>query len=161
MEDKYNWSFDGEAEVWYNCAASIEDAISQARYENDTDENGEYKTVFIGERVPFNIAGELNVEALLEALEESAYEFCGDAAYDWDTYNPRKPEEIEELREAIAPVVIGWLAKYGRSPRFCAIENVAEYDLYTKGGGGPWRGCCGPFNSPAGRPTRHDKTAVS
>lgn len=130
--DKYNWSFDEYAEIWWNTGASIEDCIAQARYENDTDHDGEYKTVFVGERVPFDIADNLNVEALLESLEESAYEFCGDAAQDWDIYNPRKPAELNELREAIAPVVIGWLAKHGRSPRFCAIENVAEYDLDTK-----------------------------
>jgi hypothetical protein len=128
--DKYNWSFDGEAEIWYNAGASIEDCIAQARYENDEEHGGEYKTVFVGERVPFNIADNLNVEAMLESLQESAYEFCGDAADSWDTYNPRKPEEINELREAIALVVIVWLAKHGRSPRFCAIENVAEYDLF-------------------------------
>lgn len=133
MDDKYNWSFDGEAEVWYNIAASVKDAIDQARDEIESDpiQYGEYKTVFVGERVPFDITRSLNVECLLENLEESAYEFCGDAAYGWDAYNPRKPAEINELREAIAPVVIGWLAKYDRSPHFCAIENVAEYDLYT------------------------------
>lgn len=131
MDDKYNWSFDGEAEIWHNSAASIAAAIDQARDENDEEHDGEYKTVFVGERVPFDIADNLNVEALLESLEESAYEFCGDAARDWDVYNPRKPAELQELREAIAPVIIGWLAKYGRAPRLCAIENVAEYDLYT------------------------------
>lgn len=129
LEDKYNWSFDGEAEVWYNCGASIQDCIDQARDENATDHDGEYKTVFIGERVPFNIAGELSVEAMLESLEESAYDFCGDAADSWDPYDHKKPEEINELRQAVASVVIGWLEKYGRLPRFCAIENVAEYDL--------------------------------
>lgn len=129
MEDKYNWSFDGEAEIWYNSGASIEDCIQQAREENDTDYGGEYTTVFIGERVPFNIEANLNVEQLLESLEESAYEFCGDAAEGWDTFNPRKHAEIDELRAAIAPVVRGWLAKYDRLPHFCAIENVAEYAL--------------------------------
>lgn len=133
MDDKYNWSFDGEAEIWYNSAASVEDALAQAREEIESDpvQYGEYRTVFIGEQVPFNITANLNVEALLESLEESAFELCGDAADGWDTYNPRKHDEIAELREAIAPVVIGWLEKYDRSPRFYAIENVAEYDLYT------------------------------
>ena len=131
--DKYNWSFDGEAEVWYNCGASIQDCMSQAREEIESDpvQYGECRTVFIGERVPFNIEANMNVEALLESLEESAYEFCGDAADGWDTYDPRKHAEIDELRQAVATVVIGWLAKHDRSPRFCAIENVAEYDLYT------------------------------
>lgn len=127
--DKYNWSFDQYAEIWWNCGDSIEDCIDQARYENKTDHDGEYKTVFIGERVPFDIAANLNVECLLESLEESAYDFCGDAANDWNPYDYRKPAEINELRQALAPVVIGWLEKYGRSPRFCAIENIAEYAL--------------------------------
>ncbi len=133
MDDKYNWSFDGEAEIWYNSAASVEDAMAQAREEIESDpvQYGEYRTVFIGEQVPFNITANLNVEVLLESLEESAFEFCGDAADGWDTYNPRKHDEITELREAIAPVLLAWLEKYGRSPRFCAIENVAEYDIYT------------------------------
>lgn len=112
-----------------SCGESIEDCLSQARDENRTDHDGEYKTVFIGESVPFDIARELNVEALLENLEESAYEFCGDAADGWDPYDYKKPAEIDELRQAVATVVIGWLEKYGRSPHFYAIENVAEYDL--------------------------------
>lgn len=129
--DKYNWSFDGEAEVWYNTAASVKDAMDQARGENETDHGGEYKTVFVAEREPFDIAGNLDVWALLESLEESAFEFCGDAADGWDIYDRRKPAEIDELREAIAPAVIGWLTKHDRMPRFCALVNVAEYDLDT------------------------------
>lgn len=145
MSDKYNWSFDGEAEVWWDCGASIEDCIDQAREENTTDRGGEYKTVFIGERVPFDIAENLNVEALLESLEEEAYEFCGDAASGWEPYDYKKPAEINELRQAVAMVVIGWLEKYGRSPRFCAIENVAEYDLYENGEVKACRVCGAPF----------------
>lgn len=127
--DKYHWSYDEYAEIWWNCGESIEDCLNQARDENRTDHDGEYKTVFIGESVPFDIARELNVEVLLENLEESAYEFCGDAADGWDPYDYKKPAEIDELRQAVATVVIGWLEKYGRSPHFYAIENVAEYDL--------------------------------
>ena len=133
MENKYYWSFDGEAECWYDCGASIQDCIDQAidAAQDDTCEYAEYKTVFIGEAVPFSIADNLDVCALLENLEQSAFDFCGAAAEGWDTFNPRKPTETQELQEAIAPVVIGWLEKYGRAPHFSAIENVAEYDLYT------------------------------
>lgn len=127
--DKYHWSFDEYAEIWWSSGASIEDCKTQAREENATDHNGEYKTVFIGESVPFDIAGQLDVECLLENLEQSAFDFCGDAAEGWDAFDPRKPAEIDELRQAVASVVIGWLEKYDRYPHFCAIENVAEYDL--------------------------------
>lgn len=127
--DKYHWSFDEYAEIWWGCGESIEDCKAQAREENTTDHDGEYKTVFIGESVQFDIERNLNVEGLLEDLEQSAYDFCGDAAEGWDTFDPRKPAEIDELRQAVATVVIGWLEKYGRSPHFCAIENAAEYDL--------------------------------
>lgn len=125
VADKYSWSFDEQAEIWWNCGQSIEDCIAQARDENDAG----YKTVFIGERRPFVLAEHLRADILLETLEEAAYEFCGAGAEDWDAFNRRKSHELAELEAAIAPVVESWMQKYGYEPRFCAIENVAEYDL--------------------------------
>ena len=123
--DKYYWSFDKHAEMWYESGESVEDCIKQAREMNDAD----YKVVYIGESVPFVPSEHLNVDVLLDDLEEQAYEFAGEAAEDWRTYEYKKRAEMEELTTAVSKVVEDWLRKYGRYPTFCCIENVAEYSL--------------------------------
>ena len=123
--DKYYWSFDKNAEMWYESGESVEDCISQARAMNDSD----YKAVYVGESAPFVPSEHLNVDVLLDDLEEQAYEFAGEAAEDWRTYEYKKREEMEELTTAVSKVVEDWLRKYGRYPTFCCIESVAEYSL--------------------------------
>lgn len=122
---KYYWNFDKNAEVWYEFGDSIEECIKQAREMNDAD----YQTVYIGESVPFVPSEHLNVDALLDNLEEQAFEFAGEAAEDWRTYEYKKREEMAELTDAIGNIVDEWLKKYGRYPTFCCIENITEYSL--------------------------------
>lgn len=123
--DKYYWSFDKHAEMWYESGESVEDCIKQAREMNDDG----HKNVYIGESIEFVPAEHLNVDVLLDDLEEQAYEFAGEAAEDWHTYEYKKRAEMEELTTAVSKVVEDWLRKYGRYPTFCCIENVAEYSL--------------------------------
>lgn len=122
---KYYWNFDQNAEMWYECGDSIEECLQQARDMNDAD----YETVYIGESVPFVPSDHLNVDVLLDNLEEQAYEFAGDAAEDWRTYEYKKREEMAELATTIGQIVEEWLKKYGRYPTFCCIENVVGYSL--------------------------------
>ena len=122
---KYYWNFDQHAEIWYEFGESIEDCIKQAKEIN----NANYQTVYIGESVPFIPSEHLNVDSLLDDLEEQAYEFAGEAAEDWRTYEYKKREEMAELTTAIGQIVDGWLKKYGRYPTFCCIENVTGYSL--------------------------------
>lgn len=123
--DKFYWSFDRNAELWHESGETIEDCIGQAQKLNDAD----YKTVYIGESVPFVPSEHLNVDVLLDDLEEQAFEFAGEAAEDWRSYEYKKREETNELTAAIGKVVEDWLRKYGRFPTFCCIENVVEYSL--------------------------------
>ena len=122
---KYYWNFDKNAEVWYEFGNSIEECIQQAREMNDAN----YQTVYIGESIPFVPSEHLNVDALLDNLEEQAYEFAGEAAEDWRTYEYKKREEMAELTDSIGRIVDEWLKKYGRYPTFCSIENVTGYNL--------------------------------
>lgn len=126
MADKYYWNFEQNAELWYESGESIEDCIKQAREMNEDN----YQTVYIGESVPFVPSEHLNVDVLLDNLEEEAYEFAGEAAENWSTYEYKKQEETAELTDAIGRIVDDWLKKYGRYPTFSQITNVEEYDLY-------------------------------
>ena len=122
---KYYWNFDKNAEVWYEFGNSIEECIQQARDMNDAN----YQTVYIGESIPFIPSEHLNVDAILDNLEEQAYEFAGEAAEDWLTYEYKKREEMAELTDSIGRIVDEWLKKYGRYPTFCSIENVTGYSF--------------------------------
>lgn len=126
--DKYYWNFNQHAEIWYESGESVEDCIKQARELND----GNHQTVFIGECNPFVPSDHLNVDVLLDNLEEQAYEFAGEVAEDWRTYEYKKREEMAELTTAIGRIVEDWLKKYGRYPTFCCIENVTEYAVYRE-----------------------------
>lgn len=122
---KYYWNFDQHAEVWYEFGDSIEDCIKQAREMNDAN----YETVYIGECVPFVPSEHLDVFTLLDNLEEQAYEFAGEAAEDWRTYECKKWEETVDLADAIGQIINEWLKKHGRYPTFCQIQNVTRYSL--------------------------------
>lgn len=122
---KYYWNFDENEELWHEFGESVEDCIRQAREMKEDD----CKIVYIGEGVPFVPSEHLNLDILLDALEEQAYEFAGEAAEDWCTYEYKKQEEMAELTTAIGRLVDGWLKKYGRYPTFCYIKNIVGYDL--------------------------------
>ena len=123
--DKYYWNFDQRAEIWYESGNSIEECMKQAREMNDAN----YQTVYIGECVPFVPSEHLYVDVLLDSLEQQAFEFAGEAAEDWRTYEYKKQEEMAELTDAIGKIVDEWLKKHGRYPTFCCIENVTGYSL--------------------------------
>lgn len=123
--DKYSWSFDEFAEIWWNGGDSIEDCIAQARDQND-DGN---KTVFIGENRPFVVKEHIRADILLETMEEAAFDFCGEIGGEWDAYDRRKRHELDELEAAITPIIENWMIKYNHMPHFSAVENITEYNL--------------------------------
>lgn len=122
---KYYWNFDRNAELWFEFGDSIEDCIKQAREMNEDN----YQTVYIGECVPFVPSAHLNVFNILEGLEEEAYEFAGEAAEGWCTYDPKEWKETVDLTAAIGNVVDEWLKEHGRYPTFCQIDKITEYNL--------------------------------
>ena len=135
MMRKYTWEFNSDAEIWGNdICETIADCIEAAKQTIENDEHGYAESptvVYIGESVPFTIS--VDSETTLDALEEQADEFCGEAAEGWNAYNHKKRDEINELDEKLSAVVSDWMKKYGYEPYFYAIENIKEYSLEVQG----------------------------
>lgn len=128
---KYSWNFNRDDELWYNGSEdSIEDCIEAAK-QVVTDED--YQTdeppqkVYIGENIPYIPA--VDVESILEHLQEQAYDQCGEVGYDWDAYDHKKKEEMQELEEKLNEVVSEWLKKYNYYPNMWNVENIKEHYL--------------------------------
>lgn len=129
--EKYSWSFDETAEIWRNDSHDTIDAcLKEARQaiqekEHTTPEPPE--VVFIGENIPY--VPLVDAESVLERLQDEAYEFAGAVGKDWDAYNYKKQDELEELAKSLTSVVIDWLERHGYAPRFWAVENIRGYKL--------------------------------
>ena len=129
--EKYSWNFDETEERWGNdthnaivvCIAEARQALDEKNYQTDEPPT----RVYIGENKPFIPSGD--ADSVLEALEEQANEFAGEVGGDWDAFNCKKREELEELSKLLSEVVITWLDKYGYTPDFYRIENVEAYEL--------------------------------
>ena len=129
--DKYTWHFDGNAEMLGNdthntvedCIADARRALAERDYMTDTPP----KAVFVGECVAYT--PRVDVDSVLENLEEQAAEFAGDVGGDWDAYDYKKREEMDELEETLSAAVIEWLKKYGYAPSFYAVQDIKEYPL--------------------------------
>ena len=129
--EKYSWDFNGEAEHWRNdpcdtveeCIAAARRAVEQKDYQTDEPP----KTVFIGENVQF--APSVDPETVLEHVEEDASEFAGEVGDDWEAYDQKKKDELNELGDSLTHIVNEWLKKYGYEPDFYAIQNIKPYQL--------------------------------
>ncbi|HMM31599.1 MAG TPA: hypothetical protein PKB13_07465 [Clostridia bacterium] len=130
--EKYSWDFNGEAENWYNeTYDTIEECLEDARSvaEDETyGSNEPPEKVYIGENKPF--VPRVDAECVLDLLEEQACEFAGEVGYDWDSYDHKKQDELDELSQSLTDVVMAWLKKHGRAPVFYAVEDIKEYPLY-------------------------------
>lgn len=121
--EKYSWSFNENAEIWYEAADTIAECISQASV---SEERGDNNVVYIGENVAYSVS--VDAETVLEQVAEEAYDFC-ELAEDWDAYDRKKPNELEELSEQLTSVVKSWLKKYNRDPCFWRVKNIIRYNL--------------------------------
>ena len=131
--EKYSWSFRRDDAIWDNDSHdTIEECISAAREDNRMNGYG-YTKVYIGENAMF--IPRVDAEAVLEALEMDGYDFCGEAADSWESFDPKQKEELEELSMALTTVVTGWLAKYAYAPTMCQVDHVIGYDLNEEQGG--------------------------
>lgn len=126
--DKYSWSFDGDAERWYESAGSISECLAEAKAAIARGDAEPAATVYIGINVPF--IPSVDAESVLESIEEQAYEFC-ELGEDWCACDARK-DELEELSDTLSSSVKAWLKKYGREPDFYAVQNIKPYALYTE-----------------------------
>ena len=125
--NEYIWDFDDGAEYWYNDTyETIEECIEDALL-TSKEEDEEYDTVYIGEVNKF--IPTIDAERILDMLQEDAYEEVGEIGGDWNAYDYKKRNEIDELSEALTEVVHSWLKKCGYYPSFCTIENVKKYPL--------------------------------
>lgn len=130
MKNKYTWDFNKEAEIWYNDSFdTIEECIECAKkaVKEELDYEEPPTTVFIGENIPF--IPTVDVDSMLDRINEMAGDECGEVGGDWDAYDYKKKDEMEELRKNVDAVVIAWLKKYGRYPGFSSIDNIKEYSL--------------------------------
>ena len=125
MKNQYTWETNPTLETWRNSTFdTIKECLAEAKREHGANDDN---TVYVGECVPFKI--EVSVESMLEQLQDDAFEFAGEAAEDWETYDCGKQSELDELSEQISNVVSDWLKKYNREPHFYQIENVKEYRI--------------------------------
>ena len=138
--NKFAWNFDRDAERWNNGGCdTIEERIEEAIHEI-SDGMANYAddptVVYIGEIKKF--VPKVDVPRILDALEEQAFEECGEIGGDWQTYDWKKKEssDIEELANDLNKVIIDWLTKYNKMPNFYAVENIKEYPLNIDAGKG-------------------------
>jgi len=138
--EKYSWDFDGDAERWNNDSHdTVEECVEDAICAITAGEHNYAETpavVYIGENREF--IPRVDVTQILDALEEQAYDECGEIGGDWQTYDWKKKErdDVEELAEELNKVVIAWLTKYSRVPHFYTVENIKEYPLNLDAGSG-------------------------
>ena len=129
--EKYSWNFNGDAENWGNdthdtidrCLADAREAVADGNYQEDETPT----VVYIGQNEPF--APWVDAEMVLEALQEQAGDFAGEVGGDWDAYDCKKTDELNELSETLTAAVDAWMEKYGYTPHFWAINRIKEYLL--------------------------------
>ena len=121
---KYSWSFTDVGNEWdEDTFDSIDECIEAARQENQLLEEHSYKTVFIGENVPF--VPTVHVESILDYAQEQI-DFID---YDVPLYDYKKKDELYELEKSMTTVLHDWLRKYEYYPKVYSIENVKKWAL--------------------------------
>lgn len=86
------------------------------------------KTLWVAERVDVNVIGmvpgvALAVEAI-EQLQEQAVEQAGEAAEDWLAGLHATDESVQELSKGLTAVVVGWLQKNKKMPKFFGVSGA-------------------------------------
>ncbi len=124
---EYSWSFNENADVWTSGTFdTIAECIADAKGENAIDGN-RHAVVYIGTNIPFKPSA--NVESMLENMEEQAADEVGEVGQDWNAYDYKKREELDELQEAVQKVVDEWMLKYGYYPGLYTIAGITSYPL--------------------------------
>jgi hypothetical protein len=123
----FTWSFDRLAEVWGNDVySSVDECIVAARAEDELC-GGRHGAVYVGETAPF--VPSASVDLVLDMIEGTAADECGEIGHDWDAYDNSKQAELDELQLVMDRVICAWLRKYGYWPEFYSVEDVREYVL--------------------------------
>lgn len=131
---QYSWSFDGGAEIWENeNYDTIEECLEDAREAiiEDRRINGEFfddqEHVYVGEVK--DCVPTVDALSVLERLEDQASDELGFIGQDWDAYDYKMKEEIQELEDALTSVLHEWLRKHGRYPSMWSVDNIQQYQL--------------------------------
>ncbi|WP_313292601.1 hypothetical protein [Faecalispora jeddahensis] len=124
--EKYSWNFNKDAENWYNDPCNTIGECLVAAREAESAEEEPRSCVYIGENVAF--VPTVDAETVLEQIACEAYDFC-ELAEDWDIYDRKKQDELNDLSEQLTSVVQAWLKKYKREPSFWRVESVRRYIL--------------------------------
>lgn len=123
----YTWSFDRDAEIWDNDEYdTVKECVDAAKAEMDLEEGQSY--VYVGECVPYS--PEADCTDILDRMQEQAAEMCGEVGDNWEPYDWRKKDELEELNDILTVAICAWLKKYGYYPGCYRIQNIREYLLY-------------------------------
>jgi len=116
---KYTWTKSENDELWQNGTfETVEDCIADAK------ENYEYSAgedIAVG--VVNNFVAKVDAESVLEAIEEQAYEECGEACEGWIDY---KNEAVDKLQDTLTNCLNEWLKETKQEPEFYGITNIKK-----------------------------------
>lgn len=87
--------------------------------DSDTFEAG--RIVYFGQKAAINPARWVDVDIVLDALGDRAYDHVGEAASDY-------PDVSQEARDELETLLSAWIAKHAQ-PTFYAVNKITEYTI--------------------------------
>ncbi|PVX86431.1 hypothetical protein [Paraburkholderia unamae] len=87
----------------------------------DSDDFEVGQTVFFGEKAAVNPTHWVDVDIVLDALCDRAFDQVGEAASDY-------PDVSQEARDELETVLGAWVAKHAQ-PTFYAVKKITEYTI--------------------------------
>lgn len=79
------------------------------------------QTVYFGEKAAVNPTRWVDVDIVLDALGDRAYDQIGEAASDY-------PDVSQEARDELEALLGAWVAKHAQ-PTFYAVKKITEYTI--------------------------------
>ena len=115
------WNYKETDELWqHDQFKTVDECILDAK-ENYGVEVGD--TIAIGTVYPYTVS--VDVDALLEQLEQDAYEECDEAAEDWDVSNRKHyDEQIDKLHFEVTECVNRYLLSIKEVPSFYKVDDI-------------------------------------
>ena len=120
---KYAWCIKLNGDNYSFPHNTIDECLNEAKMEPG---NAKQK-IYVGECVFFT--PQIDMPYIFDYLEEQAYDEDGEHCGDWRAFDPKKPQEYENLEKAVNDLVVGWLKDNGYYPSFFTVENVIECEV--------------------------------
>lgn len=125
MTKQYSWNTSKDAEFWdYGIFDSIEECIEDSK---NYDVIG---FIYVAEVYPYEIS--VDAYSVLEDLEQTASDECGEAADSWCPSYDIDKSEIDHLSVKLTNIIRSWLKQQGYLPNFFNIGNIIKIDLKQK-----------------------------